>query len=967
MRVCARVRVCVCACACVRVRVCCVRAVTTCAQRTTFAATVQRGEYFTFQVGLYVPPRRAPLRLTTTFLDGAMGNGTCFNTAGVDSRGAAFTRVVDVLAGDVTALWLGVHIPSTLTNLTELRGSVSLTFSSAAEHTASHKHATAGVADRDGADMTVRIDVRLTVDMDAPTVRASGDADPSRLSRLRWLDSTLGADDDVVAPYTPIRIDHDTSWCSAEAAAAFTLHILQRAIAIGSSGLPVCVQVHRPPSTRGVRPARTTPLLSRHGVELRVVQSDGEPLPLAATTRAPVLTKVAAGEVRWWALLRGAGGLHANVSASLAFDGFFDASIQLFGAANTSGGQSLSSSDGGSRGIATRDVQLRVALASQTHTSPRGLRVMGMGVQGRTLREGGVSWRWSLQNRSNQLWVGTVDAGVRVHLKGDGAMWESPMPKYDRLPPSWHNGGRGGANVSYASDGSADVIAYGGARTLPSSSADAPLTFRFDLSFSPYRQPNESVHWSLRHFQNGYPTPALSSPQEVAATGATVVNIHQGVDSMINPYINYPFDPRSVALLANYTRAAHALGMRVKFYYTVRELSNHAAELWALRSLGDEVLQTSNCTATVRSATTEPSATHHSPAARSASSRATAAHFAAHFAAAHGEGARAPNAVYDRTSDAREANDATEASDASAESECGGTAWHRQHLGSDYVPAWISPLSNGEFDAAVMQNGVGGRWLNYYVEGLRHSLAADPHIDGIYYDGILFGRHTMMRVRKVLERFATGAQPPLIDFHTGNNWPGKHTVDAVAYGPHWAYVDSLWIGEGYSYDSSPDYWLIRMSGLPFGVFSDMLGSQVNAQRGMLFGSTGRFGCVNATPIWRFWDDWAIHEADMVGWWDAAAPVVALAASRPTDNILATSYVVPGNRTLIAIASWAPQPTNVTLAINWTAIGLLPRSVCELHAPPIDGLQSARSWPREAPIRIDPAGGWLLEVRVGADC
>lgn len=58
---------------------------------------------------------------------------------------------------------------------------------------------------------------------------------------------------------------------------------------------------------------------------------------------------------------------------------------------------------------------------------------------------------------------------------------------------------------------------------------------------------------------------------------------------MINPYINYPFVPESVSILTNYTALANAQGMRVKFYYTVRELSNHAAELFALRMLGDEV------------------------------------------------------------------------------------------------------------------------------------------------------------------------------------------------------------------------------------------------------------------------------------------------------------------------------------------------------------------------------------------
>ena len=47
----------------------------------------------------------------------------------------------------------------------------------------------------------------------------------------------------------------------------------------------------------------------------------------------------------------------------------------------------------------------------------------------------------------------------------------------------------------------------------------------------------------------GYPDTALVEPATVAAHGAKVLNLHQGVDGMLNPYINYPFDPK-VATLA---------------------------------------------------------------------------------------------------------------------------------------------------------------------------------------------------------------------------------------------------------------------------------------------------------------------------------------------------------------------------------------------------------------------------------
>ena len=72
---------------------------------------------------------------------------------------------------------------------------------------------------------------------------------------------------------------------------------------------------------------------------------------------------------------------------------------------------------------------------------------------------------------------------------------------------------------------------------------------------------------------------------------ASVVTLHQGIPgevngTLVNPYINYPFVPPTVRFMANYTAQARALGLRTKIYYTVRELSNRAAELFALRAIG---------------------------------------------------------------------------------------------------------------------------------------------------------------------------------------------------------------------------------------------------------------------------------------------------------------------------------------------------------------------------------------------
>ena len=101
----------------------------------------------------------------------------------------------------------------------------------------------------------------------------------------------------------------------------------------------------------------------------------------------------------------------------------------------------------------------------------------------------------------------------------------------------------------------------------------------------------------------------------------------------------------------------------------------------------------------------------------------------------------------------------------------------------------------------------------------------------IYYDGIAFGSDTMRRVRHVLDSERPGS---LIDLHCGNNLPGStygHVSPALQFMHLFPYVDSLWFGEGYDYNSSPDYWLVEVSGVAWGLMGDMM-REGNPWRGM---------------------------------------------------------------------------------------------------------------------------------------
>jgi hypothetical protein len=153
---------------------------------------------------------------------------------------------------------------------------------------------------------------------------------------------------------------------------------------------------------------------------------------------------------------------------------------------------------------------------------------------------------------------------------------------------------------------------------------------------------------------------------------------------------------------------------------------------------------------------------------------------------------------------------------------CGGAPagadWLKEHVGTDFLAAWSTPLvgmGDGFVTDAAMRVVALSRWNNFYVEGIQQ-MTRDFALDGIYLDEIAYDRITMMRMRKLLD-----ARAGVIDHHSDS---GAFCVSPAAiYNEHYAFIDKLWYGEGFDYDTAtPDYWLVEMSGLVFGLTADML-------------------------------------------------------------------------------------------------------------------------------------------------
>jgi hypothetical protein len=125
----------------------------------------------------------------------------------------------------------------------------------------------------------------------------------------------------------------------------------------------------------------------------------------------------------------------------------------------------------------------------------------------------------------------------------------------------------------------------------------------------------------------------------------------------------------------------------------------------------------------------------------------------------------------------------------------------------------------------------------------------------------------------------------------------------------------------------------------------------------VFGMTGRLPWAgNPRPMWKAWDQIGLAGSRMIGFWVPANPV-----KTGREDVLATAFVREG-RTAVALASWAKEPVDVRLAIDWKALGLDPSRV-RIIAPGIEGFQEARAFGADEAIPVQPGKGWLLVLQV----
>lgn len=372
-------------------------------------------------------------------------------------------------------------------------------------------------------------------------VKNRGYDDLWRLSRLKWLNSDLYMDDRVVSPYLSPELSQGRQ------------KILGRELELGAGGLPA--QIY----SKFDEAIQTTESVQKKlFAKESEFQIDGSPLPPGKSCSRLFNNRIE-NET-----LSESEAYSACVSSVLRYDGMIEYSVRITP----------------KRDFIANNVSL------DFYIDPDCTSLMhGLGHRASAAEE--LAFRWDDQKQQDSIFIGSVNCGMRLKLKAEN--YRRPLINifYKNLPlripaETWDNNGMGGISVINA-DNCTKIRAYTGRFVFKK---NVVRNFIFELHITPLKPIDYKKAFSVRYCHNNKLRDEIKEIDTAQKNGLTHVIFHQG--NMIMPFINYPF--YEVDRLKNAVRYAQQKGIGIKLYYTEREHSNHMAETFVYKALGDEII-----------------------------------------------------------------------------------------------------------------------------------------------------------------------------------------------------------------------------------------------------------------------------------------------------------------------------------------------------------------------------------------
>lgn len=610
--------------------------------------------------------------------------------------------------------------------------------------------------------------IPIQMEVHGNKVANQGFNEGKRLSRMAWLNTSTGMDDMITRGYDEIEREGKL------------IKILGRSVTIAPSGLPAEIMSFFEPSNQFLMPEGEA--ITSHPFQFIVEKENSEILQLKPgnlefTDQSPSHLS--------WRVTSYCDECELICSGRMEFDGYVDYKLTLRS----------------KEIIRVKDIRLDIPV-----NKDQARYMMGLNHEG-GFRAPRWEWLWDTTLNQDMLWLGNVNGGLRIKWKAENYVRPLINIYYAfgplHLPPSWGNGGRGGVNV-YEKDSLVLVSAYSGHRELKPGEV---LNYDFELLITPFKTINKEIKYGDRYFHGGGTTVSSRKVDMAKKAGANILNIHHAED--IYPFINYPYLDENTEDLKALVKNAHENQIRLKLYYTTRELTRNLPEFWAFNSLDGELIFP-------------------------------------------GPGNETRTIINKNGPD-----------------EWLKTNLRENYIPAWFNPIEEGRFK-GAFDLSVITSP-DSRLNNFYIGGLDW-MVRNLNIDGVYIDDSALDRITLRRARKIIDRHRPEGRMDLHSWNHFNQWAG-YTNCLNLYMDLLPYFDLVWIGEGRDYDRMPDHWLVEVSGIPFGLPGQMLQGGGNPWRGMVYGITNRAGWGgDPTEIWEFWDQYHIMEKQMIGYWDPESPV-----------------------------------------------------------------------------------------------
>ena len=516
--------------------------------------------------------------------------------------------------------------------------------------------------------------------------------------------------------------------------------------------------------------------------------------------------------------------------------------------------------------------------------------MLGLGVKRPCVPPEEMEWHWNPERWEDSFWVGNVNSGCIIRLTS-GKEQEVPLLNcyynWSPLQPPESWHNNGKGGIKLRKTGK-------GLEAICFSGEDCNCCdFHFELRLTPFHPVDREQHWNARFFHPHMHSFELKDddcftrPDFETLRKKGVKYINVHHAISLNPIINYPFSEKSLHLLQKFVEKAHREGFKVLLYYTVRELTVHAPEFKAMYALDGEIFFPWQ-----------------------------------------------DNGKWPVTTPAE-----------------GPDPWFKDHLDHGFIPAWTEVIKSGPLHGIPDRSLITvprSRLENFFLEGLRFLLERCP-IDGLYLDDCDLSERGMARLKRVFRKYR-GADP-ILDFHAWESFNSAYCVPLRDM-ERFPFLTRLWLGEGVRYDQeSYENWLIRLSGLPFGLTGEMLGTG-NPYLGLLFGMTNRYGWGgNPCELWKIFDQFGIKDAEM-------GLDIFSDGSFGTDSqdVHVTLWKKPDGSVMAAVGSWSENTETVHLKLP---VELRNRRLIQ---PEIIDFQESAEYQTDEPITIEPKKGVLLFLK-----